>query len=98
MSAAAKGKWCKGCGHEIDRHFKNVRGVVRCAVAEHGHSTRGIIGIPYTKSCDCADWKVPEKKPTRTGTVYDDEIALAHDAGERLRKYVKAIDKKKVKR
>lgn len=47
---------CVGCEHPIAKHFESVDGKVRCLVVEHGTSTRGVIGIPYTNDCDCVDF------------------------------------------
>jgi hypothetical protein len=86
--------YCDGCGHSISKHYKDVRDVVRCTVVEHGTSSRGIIGLPYQKDCDCANYKLPKQKASRTGTVYDDEIAIAIEDAETFRKAVKRAKRK----
>lgn len=48
---------CQGCDHRIGEHFQSVDGVVRCLHSESGHSTSGIIGMPWTSRCDCVNYK-----------------------------------------
>lgn len=48
---------CAGCDHSLSRHFVDVTGVVRCLVTESGHSTSGVIGLPWSVACDCADYR-----------------------------------------
>jgi hypothetical protein len=78
-------KFCPGCDHPIARHYNDVRGVARCLVVERGTSTRGVIGLPYERSCECANGKLPKRKAVRTGTVYDDSIEITLEDAAKLR-------------
>lgn len=44
---------CQGCDHPLRRHFRAVDGVVVCLVTESGTSSSGVIGLPWTRRCDC---------------------------------------------
>ena len=91
-------EYCDACDHLIGQHFTNVRDDICCTAVEHGTSTtRGVIGLPYTKSCDCKNYKLPPRKVSRTGTVYDDEIAIAIEDGKRLAAAVKRASGRKRK-
>lgn len=49
---------CAGCGHPVGGlHFQDVTGAVRCLLRNERMSTSGIIGIPYTETCDCMDYQ-----------------------------------------
>lgn len=65
-------KPCPGCGHSTALHFYDITGVARCLFVHTGHSTSGVMGLPYTVSCDCTnghsethDRKVAEEKRKR---------------------------------
>ena len=51
---------CAGCGHSLGSHFESVDKHVRCLVTEHGTTTGGVIGLPFTHSCDCVDYVSPK--------------------------------------
>lgn len=53
---------CIGCSHPISEHFNDVTGVARCRLVIQGETTRGVIGLPYTLSCLCANFKLPESQ------------------------------------
>jgi hypothetical protein len=48
-------KCCESCKHPLSEHFRDVTGTVRCLHSDSGYSTSGIIGVPWTMRCDCAD-------------------------------------------
>lgn len=56
---------CSGCGHSLAWHFRDVTGVARCNVVHRGVTERGIIGLPWERHCECADFIVPLKPPSR---------------------------------
>lgn len=47
---------CTGCEHTTALHFQDVDGVVRCLWSASGVSDRGVIGMPWSITCDCADY------------------------------------------
>ena len=92
-------KFCRACEHPVSRHYKDVEHVVRCLVVERGTSSRGIIGLPYEKYCPCRNRRMPPKpKAMRTGTVYDDEMAILAEDAEKLRRAVKRATQRSKKR
>lgn len=91
-------KYCDGCGHPISRHYKDVSNIVRCVVVERGTSSRGVIGLPYEKDCLCKNGRLPKVKAVRTGTVYDDEIAIAHEDAARIKRYIQRAEQRSKKR
>jgi hypothetical protein len=46
---------CAGCGHELARHYTALDGTARCLVVRSGHSSSGVIGIPWSQDCDCVN-------------------------------------------
>jgi hypothetical protein len=40
----------------MSMHFRDVKGVARCLVVDLGVSTSGIIGEPWSCSCDCVEF------------------------------------------
>lgn len=78
---------CAGCGHSLSWHFRDVNGVARCTVIHSGVSDRGIIGIPWSKRCACADFVLPPRPPSR-------REELINAQSKRLREIVRsAFDK-----
>lgn len=47
---------CAGCLHAIARHYTDPSGTIRCLWSERGTSRAGVIGIPYERYCDCANY------------------------------------------
>lgn len=47
---------CSGCGHTLSKHYEAVDGSVYCLVSWSGVSDRGIIGVPWTRECDCKNY------------------------------------------
>lgn len=60
---------CEGCGHYLSCHFRDVTGVARCTVVHRGVTDRGIIGLPWERGCDCADFITPPKPPSREEVI-----------------------------
>ncbi len=48
---------CPGCDHPFAKHFVDVTGVARCLHVAHGTSSTGVMGVPWTWECDCADFR-----------------------------------------
>lgn len=71
---------CNGCAHAIARHYTDPTGAIRCLVTARGHSTSGIIGIPWETECDCENYDSPQLRQQR-----DAEQAEKDQAGERMR-------------
>lgn len=53
--------YCAACGHSRGKHYKDLDGVTRCNYQEHGTTSKGVIGLPYTVECDCVNLKVPKR-------------------------------------
>ena len=51
---------CVACGHDIEMHFQNVLGKVRCLVTE-----RGILGMQWETACDCTDYRSQQAEAKR---------------------------------
>ena len=56
---------CGNCGHRVAKHYKDPRGVYRCLVVKRGETTSGVIGLPYEHECDCEQFHMPEREPSR---------------------------------
>lgn len=81
---------CPGCEHPLSQHFKDVTGVVRCLYSRHGLSDRGVIGIPWTEHCDCADYVSVQGDQRREQERLEREESEARTAAmvERIRQVV----------
>ena len=62
---------CTFCGHWAESHAVIVSGV-RCRVVVTGLSHGGVIGLPWTESCECRQFMVGEFVPPKT----EDEITM----------------------
>lgn len=60
---------CLACEHSMRSHFQSVTGEVVCLVSESGTSSSGVIGLPWTRRCDCVNYESDSAKRAR------DEIA-----------------------
>ena len=77
---------CPGCGHTMSMHFRDVRGVARCLVVDHGVSTSGIIGEPWSCRCDCVEFV-----SHRAVSNAEDEAARKEESDWELERLVEAV-------
>lgn len=47
---------CESCGHPRALHYRDVDNIARCRSVESGVSTSGVIGIPWSRGCDCEEF------------------------------------------
>lgn len=59
-AASPQPEVCTACDHDIDLHYTSVRGVVVCRATQSGVSDHGIVGMPWTRSCDCRNYVSPQ--------------------------------------
>jgi hypothetical protein len=72
------------CGHDMALHYRDGNGTLRCRWEERGTSTRGVIGLPTLKTCDCINGR-----KFKRSTAYGREVSV-DELPERLRRIVKA--------
>lgn len=44
---------CPACEHSLGRHYRAADDTIRCLITESGTSTSGVIGLPWSRACDC---------------------------------------------
>lgn len=82
---------CKGCEHPLSRHYKAADDSIRCLVTDSGLSSSGIIGMPYSRSCDCVNGvskasTYKQSRQRREDAKRDAAIQkIVEAAGEKLR-------------
>lgn len=47
---------CPGCDHFLSRHYKDVKGIVRCLNINLSYSSSGVVGLSGIVMCDCTDY------------------------------------------
>lgn len=84
-------KICEGCDHSLGSHYKAADDSVRCLVTDSGLSTSGVIGMPWSWSCDCVDGvseaaNYQREKQKREDAERDEAIRkIVEVAGEKLK-------------